>query len=74
MHKGTGKFCYGFYRHGGRPEGDGTRYRATIIGPGVTPDIYWEAEALGAYDRDFDLRAARRAEGVPRRRSALRAV
>jgi hypothetical protein len=56
MHKGTGKFCYGFYRHGAHPEGRGTRYRATIIGPGVTPDIYWEAAALGAYDRDFDLR------------------
>ncbi len=56
MHKGTGKFCYGFYRHGARPEGDGTRYRATIIGPGVTPDVYWENEALGAYDLDFDLR------------------
>jgi hypothetical protein len=55
MHKGTGKFCYGFYRHGSRPEGAGTRYRATIIGPGVTPDIYWDAEALGAYDRTFDL-------------------
>ena len=56
MHKGTGKFCYGFYRHGARPEGHGTRYRATIIGPGVTPDVYWAAEALNAYDRDFDLR------------------
>ncbi|MDX6398226.1 MAG: hypothetical protein QOJ43_1634 [Gaiellaceae bacterium] len=56
MHKGTGKFCYGFYRHGARPEGNGTRYRATIIGPGVTPDVYWEADALGVYDRDFDLR------------------
>jgi hypothetical protein len=55
MHKGTGKFCYGFYRHGSRPEGDGERYRATIIGPGVLPDIYWEQEALGAYDQGFDL-------------------
>jgi hypothetical protein len=55
MHKGTGKFCYGFYSHGSRPEGDGARYRATIIGPGVMPDIYWEAEALGAYDKEFDL-------------------
>ena len=55
MHKGTGKFCYGFYRHGSRPEGDGTRYRATIIGPGVLPDIYWEADALGTYDKAFDL-------------------
>jgi hypothetical protein len=25
-------------------------------GTGVTPDVYWEAEALGAYDVDFDLR------------------
>jgi hypothetical protein len=33
----------------------GKKYRATIIGPGVTPDVYWEAGALGSYDRDFDL-------------------
>ena len=59
MHKGSGKFCYGFYEHtwaGKRyPSGMGKRYRATIIGPGVTPDIYWESDALGAYDKDFDL-------------------
>ena len=55
MHRGSGKFCYGFYRHGSRPEGDGAKYRATIIGPGVLPDIYWEADALGAYDKAFDL-------------------
>ncbi|MDQ3066819.1 MAG: hypothetical protein M3R12_06665 [Actinomycetota bacterium] len=55
MHKGTGKFCYGFYQHGNRPEGKGTKYRATIIGPGVLPDIYWEADALTEYDKDFDL-------------------
>ena len=55
MHKGTGKFCYGFYSHGGRPVGAGERYRATIIGPGVLPDIYWEADALTTYDKDFDL-------------------
>jgi hypothetical protein len=55
MHKNTGMFCYGFYPHGARPEGDGTKYRATIIGPGVTPDIYWSSDALGAYDKDFDL-------------------
>jgi hypothetical protein len=56
MHKGTGVFCYGFYEHGGRPVGAGTRYRATIIGPGVTPDVYWEEQALEAYDEAFDLR------------------
>jgi hypothetical protein len=59
MHKGSGKFCYGFYEHtwAGKsyPSGMGTHYRATIIGPGVTPDIYWESEALGAYDLQFDL-------------------
>ena len=33
----------------------GTKYRGTIIGPGVTPDVYWETEALGAYDQAFDL-------------------
>ncbi len=55
MHKNTGKFCYGFYSHGARPEGDGDRYRATIIGPGVMPDIFWSDEAPGAYDLAFDL-------------------
>jgi hypothetical protein len=55
MHTGTGKFCYGFYPHGARPSGDGERYRATIIGPGVTPDVYWEGDGPGEYDRDADL-------------------
>jgi hypothetical protein len=55
MHKNTGMFCYGFYSHGGRPVGKGERYRATIIGPGVTPDIFWEASPLGAYDQTLDL-------------------
>lgn len=55
MHKGTGMFCYGFYPHGGRPAGKGERYRATIIGPGVTPDVYWEGAPLGSYDKDLDL-------------------
>jgi hypothetical protein len=54
-HRNTGMFCYGFYPHGSRPVGAGVRYRATIIGPGVTPDIHWEAAALGEYDLAFDL-------------------
>ena len=57
MHKGTGAFCYGMYEHGNRPSGNGERYRATIIGPGVTPDIYWEGAAPGAYDRELDSQA-----------------
>jgi hypothetical protein len=49
-----GNFCYGFFAHGRRPSGKGERYRATIIGPGVTPDVYWEADAPGPYDRELD--------------------
>ncbi len=63
-HRGTGVFCYGFYEHepypgypalGRRPEGKGERYRATAIGPGVTPDVSWEGDSPGEYNRDLDL-------------------
>ena len=54
-HRPNGTFCYGFYRHGARPEGTGERYRATVIGPGLTPDVLWESAAPGAYDRLADL-------------------
>ena len=57
-HRGTGAFCYGFYPHGDRPTGKGTRYRATVIGPGVTPDVTWEGAAPGPYDRAADLQLA----------------
>jgi hypothetical protein len=49
-HKLGGTFCYGFYEHGAHPAGNGTKYRATIIGPGVTPDMMWESAAPGLYD------------------------
>jgi hypothetical protein len=55
MHKGSGAFCYGFFRHGKRPVGKGERYRATIIGPGVAPDISWESTSPGAYSRELDI-------------------
>ena len=45
-----GTFCYGFYPHGSRPAGTGQRYRITVIGPGVTPDVVWEGTSPGAYD------------------------
>ena len=60
MHSGSGAFCYGFFEHkeiGNRLAGKGERYRATIIGPGVTPDVYWESSAPGTYNRELDLRA-----------------
>jgi hypothetical protein len=65
-HKGTGAFCYGFYRHdptsGGyaapphwprhhrRGPGVGKRYRLMVPGPGVTPDISWEGPGLHPYN------------------------
>ncbi len=52
-HKGHGTFCYGFYPHGSHPSGMSSRYRITIMGPGVLPDMYWEGASPGAYDRTF---------------------
>lgn len=45
-----GDFCYGFYPHAGHPSGDGIRYRATAVGPGVTPDVTWQGEDAGPYN------------------------
>ncbi len=57
-HNPGGNFCYGFYAHapyagypaGLRPAGNGARYRATVIGPGVLPDVGWKADSLGSFD------------------------
>jgi len=70
-HTGTGGFCYGFsiHRKSGIT-GRGTRYRATVEGPGVTPDVFWMGDAPGAYNSTLDEVAnARQAEelgGDPR--------
>jgi hypothetical protein len=56
-HTGRGSFCYGFYPHGGHPPGKGAQYRATVEGPGVTPDVMWQGSAPGTYDKDLDLQA-----------------
>ena len=53
----NGAFCYGFYPHGSRPPGKGTHYRATVIGPGVTPDVMWEGDAPGPFDRAREKQA-----------------
>ncbi|MFN8222158.1 MAG: hypothetical protein U0R50_02795 [Gaiellales bacterium] len=62
-HRNTGAFCYGFYEHdpypgypssGRRPQGKGQLYRATVIGPGVTPDVTWQGTSLGAYNPQLD--------------------
>jgi hypothetical protein len=56
MHKSTGAFCYGFFAHAPHPIGAGTKYRATIIGPGLTPDIMWEGTPPGPFDATAQLK------------------
>jgi hypothetical protein len=56
-HRPSGAFCYGFYPHAGRPAGTGQQYRATVIGPGVSPDVSWEAAAPGPYNPVLDAAA-----------------
>ena len=53
-HTGTGAFCYSFNPHGDRPSGKGTKYRATVEGPGVTPDVMWQGTSPGTYDKSAD--------------------
>ncbi len=53
-HKGDGVFCYSVNPHGARPAGTGREYRATIMGPGVTPDVMWTGPAPGVYDKATD--------------------
>lgn len=53
-HTGTGAFCYSFNPHGSRPAGTGLKYRATVEGPGVTPDVMWQGVAPGPYDKAAD--------------------
>ena len=37
-----------------KAEGKGERYRATAIGPGVTPDVTWEGAAPATYEEALD--------------------
>jgi len=59
-HQSTGGFCYGFYRHKvgrtTRPVGKGEKYRATVIGPGVTPDAFWQGTPV-PYSEELDEQA-----------------
>jgi hypothetical protein len=57
--KPTGAFCYSFWPtrdaslpgRPSRPAGNGARYRITVPGPGVTPDVTWEGPGLPDFDR-----------------------
>ncbi len=54
----TGAFCYSFWpTHDAslpgapaRPAGNGARYRISVVGPGVTPDVVAEVADPGAWD------------------------
>jgi hypothetical protein len=56
-HNPNGTFCYGFYPHAAAGTGAGSRYRATVIGPGVTPDVMWQGPAPGPFDPARDAQA-----------------
>ena len=55
-HGPVGAFCYAFFPHDGR-RGIGRKYRATVIGPGVTPDLMWQAPAPAPYSPTADRAA-----------------
>jgi hypothetical protein len=71
-HNPTGVFCYGFYpfdpSRGGyahppgqrsvRGPGNGSRYRITVEGPGVTPDVMWTGAGLHDYDPESEADVA----------------
>jgi hypothetical protein len=60
--KPSGAFCYSFWpTHDvslpgkpARPAGNGTRYRISVVGPGVTPDVVAEARDLGPYNAEVE--------------------
>lgn len=62
-HRAGGTFCYGFYPHDRyasfpagprRPRGNGEAYRATVIGPGVSPDALWSGAGLPEWTNSPD--------------------
>jgi len=51
----NGAFCYGFVPHRAhtgelRPAAHGRRYRLSVSGPGVTPDVMWVGDGLPDFD------------------------
>lgn len=69
--KTLGDFCYGFFPHAGHPDGQGSRYRATAEGPGVTPDVMWAADDVGAFDAGVQgqMQSLERSWGDPKCRA-----
>lgn len=62
-----GTFCYGFVPHKThtgeqRPAANGRRYRLSVSGPGVTPDVTWEGDGLPNFDGSNPAHVKREAE------------
>jgi hypothetical protein len=54
-HRPGGDFCFGMYALAGRTSpARGDAYRATVMGPGVTPIVRWTGPAPGAYNASLD--------------------
>jgi hypothetical protein len=72
-HRGhtLGDFCYGFFPHSGHPSGQGSKYRATAEGPGVTPVVMWAANDIGPFDQTVQtqMQALERSWGDPKCRT-----
>lgn len=66
--KTPGTFCYGFFKHGTHPSGQGTKYRATVVGPGVTPLVMWQADDIGPFDQSTQdqMKALEQSWGDPK--------
>jgi hypothetical protein len=64
FHRPTGAFCYSFWPthdaslpgRPARPAGNGMRYRISVVGPGVTPDVVAVAADPGPYDAAAERR------------------
>lgn len=52
-----GTFCYSFFDPGHPRRGEGTKYRATTPGPGVTPDVMWSEDDIGPLDAGIQSQA-----------------
>ena len=55
LHRPTGAFCMGMYPEYNRTQpAAGDEYRATVMGPGVTPILSWTGPAPGPYSKSVD--------------------
>ena len=54
MHRPAGNYCVGTYKFGHSTPGMGTKYRGTIMGPGVTPIVRVKVPEPGPYNAHQD--------------------